>query len=111
MSPLSMEAYDVVNDILVIRWSDGEESYVSLKKLRDACPCAECAGEKDALGNVYGGYGRPKGETGYEMASLRSVGYYAIQPFWKDGHDTGIYRFELLRSLSSSGDRGSNRDK
>lgn len=99
MPQLAMEAYEVVNEFLVIRWNDGEESYIPLKKLREACPCAECSGEKDALGNVYGGYGRPKGESGYEIADIRPVGYYAIQPFWKDGHNAGIYRFEILRTL------------
>src|SRR5512142_3410529 len=28
-----------------LEWSDGKESIISLKTLRDACPCASCKGE------------------------------------------------------------------
>jgi DUF971 family protein len=31
--------------------------------------------------------------------NIASVGGYAIQPVWADGHDTGIYSFEYLRML------------
>ncbi len=33
------------------------------------------------------------------MVDLREVGRYALQPIWQDGHDTGIYSFDLLRRL------------
>jgi len=29
------------------------------------------------------------------------VGNYAICPVWASGHDTGIYTFDYLRSLSA----------
>ena len=50
-----------INDIVSfdnfigVRWSSGEESFVNLKALRAACPCAFCSGEKDVFGNVYKG--------------------------------------------------------
>jgi DUF971 family protein len=34
-----------------------------------------------------------------ERAEL--VGRYALQIFWNDGHSTGIYSFDYLRSLCS----------
>ena len=105
MASLAIERFDVVNDILVIKWNDNEESYIPLKTLRDRCPCAECGGEKDALGNITGGYVRPKDESGYQVVGLKTVGYYAVQPIWGDGHNTGIYRFELLKELGA--ERGS----
>ncbi|MFQ6674535.1 MAG: gamma-butyrobetaine hydroxylase-like domain-containing protein, partial [Fidelibacterota bacterium] len=77
---------------------------IPLRKMRDQCPCAECGGERDALGNVYMGYGRPRGESGYQLVGFRPVGYYAMQPFWADGHNTGIYRFELLKELGEEAD-------
>ena len=33
------------------------------------------------------------------LVDLREVGLYALQPIWQDGHDTGIYSFDLLRRL------------
>lgn len=35
----------------------------------------------------------------FQLLDVRQVGYYALQPFWKDGHNSGIYRLELLREL------------
>ena len=32
---------------------------------------------------------------------VQMIGYYAVRPFWRGGHDTGIYRCELLRELSA----------
>jgi DUF971 family protein len=35
-----------------------------------------------------------------QLESISSVGNYAISPRWADGHETGIYTFEYLRTLS-----------
>ncbi|MBW1885715.1 MAG: DUF971 domain-containing protein [Deltaproteobacteria bacterium] len=35
--------------------------------------------------------------------AIQSVGRYAIQIEWSDGHSTGIYAFERLRSLADQG--------
>ena len=34
-----------------------------------------------------------------ELASITPVGNYGVQVAWKDGHDTGIYTWEMLRTL------------
>ncbi len=34
-----------------------------------------------------------------ELVSLTPVGNYALQATWKDGHSTGLYTWELLRSV------------
>ena len=99
-----LDRFEIINDTLMIKWEGGEESYISLKALRDGCPCAECSGETDALGNLYMGYGKPKSPAGYTIMKVKPVGYYALQFTWGDGHDAGIYRFELLKELSDSTD-------
>ena len=99
-----LENFEVIKDGLLISWEGGDESFLSLKTLRDGCPCAECSGETDALGNLYMGYGRPKSSKGYTIMKVKQVGYYALQFSWGDGHDAGIYRFELLKELSDSTD-------
>jgi DUF971 family protein len=96
---LRPENIQAIGAELAIRWSDGIESFLPLEKLRRACPCAGCGGEPDVLGQVI----RP--EVAYSAASFRLrsyqlVGGYAIQPTWEDGHATGIYSFNYLRTLT-----------
>ena len=49
---LAIENYEIVNDLLIVSFADKSESMVSLKLLRERCPCASCEGETDALGNL-----------------------------------------------------------
>lgn len=99
MDHLSIKKYDVVNDTLIIKWSDDIESYITLQRMRKVCPCAGCAGEEDALGNIYKGPEQQLNQSSYQLLNIKQIGYYALQPFWGDGHNTGIYRFELLKKL------------
>ncbi len=97
----SLDKYEIENDLLVIKWEDEEESYIPFETLRNNCPCAECKGETDALGNLYMGQGEPKSETSYKLLSVEPVGHYALQLKWGDGHDSGIYLFEQLKELGN----------
>lgn len=84
---------------LVVIWNDGREDYLSLEMLRRHCPCAMCRGESDLLGNVAGGQSHPYGLGAFLMHHWQKVGGYAIQIFWQDGHNDGIYPFDSLRKL------------
>ncbi|MEC7872512.1 MAG: DUF971 domain-containing protein [Candidatus Neomarinimicrobiota bacterium] len=97
---LSIKEHEVINDMLLVSFSDGSESVVSLKLLRDRCPCASCAGETDALGNIYKSQAQQLTEQSYILSGLQPVGYYGIRPFWSDSHNTGIFTIELLKELS-----------
>ena len=86
---------------LSIAWSDGEESVYDVRELRLACACAQCVDEWS-------------GDERLDPASVpddvhplnvRTVGRYAIQIAWSDGHETGIYPFRRLRELAGSGGR------
>jgi DUF971 family protein len=90
---------EVVNDYLLLQWSDGVESVIALRDMRDQCPCANCAGETDALGNVYRGPAQPKTAASYQLVRIDPVGYYALRPVWGDGHDAGIFTYQRLRKL------------
>ena len=85
----------LVGTELAIVWADGTESYFPLEKLRRACPCAGCKGEKDIMGNVYRGPERPLTPRSFQAAGHRRVGAYALQIDWADGHNDGIYSFEI----------------
>jgi DUF971 family protein len=90
-----------IGNELAIQWSDGGESYLNLELIRRACPCAACGGEPDVLGNVL----RPEvshTDASFQLDSFVVVGGYALQPRWRDGHNTGIYSFQYLRRLASS---------
>jgi DUF971 family protein len=96
-----LDAQHIGNE-LAIRWDDGSESFIALDQLRRACPCASCQGEVDALGNLHKPPARPLPPKALELARIGPVGGYAIQPVWKDGHNSGIFSFEYLRRLAEA---------
>lgn len=98
-----MRALDLqrIGQELAIKWEDGSESYIPLEKLRRACPCAGCQGERDVMGNRYKGPEQPLTPASFELRSLALVGSYAVQPVWGDGHATGMYSFEYLRQVAA----------
>lgn len=96
---LILDNATVIGDELAMSFRDGFEVYLKLPLLRRACPCAACQGEPDALGRVL----RPVVEYGpraFEFLKFEVVGGYAIQPYWGDGHSTGIYSYTYLQKLS-----------
>jgi len=89
----------LIGEELAVKWETGEESYVPLRELRRACPCAVCSGEPDLLGMKRR---PPRGALppeAFRIERIETVGGYALRPIWKDGHDLGIYTFELIRAL------------
>ena len=79
--------------ILAITWEDGQVCEYPYDYLRGYCPCADCQGHF-SRGLEFQAPPQP-----VTPLSIRQVGNYAIAITWSDGHDTGIYRFELLRRL------------
>jgi DUF971 family protein len=88
----------LIGDEFAIAWDDGKESYFPAALLRAASPSAETQGERDILGNQYGGH-PPRGFPGVQIVSWEPVGNYALRFDFSDGHRTGIYSFEYLRTL------------
>jgi DUF971 family protein len=86
---------------LFIKWDDETESAISLKYVRDECPCANCKGETVLLKT----YRPPKQSSTnpdmYKVKGIDAVGGYAIQISWKDNHNTGIYSWEYLKKLDN----------
>ena len=90
----------VIGSELAIRWPDGKESYLSLEELRKRCPCAACCGEPGLTRDLPGAVGKLTGES-FRLKGMQTVGGYAIQPTWEDGHGTGIYSWEYLRKITA----------
>jgi DUF971 family protein len=83
---------------LFIIWNDGKESMLSLSSLRKNCPCATCRDEREhrALNYI------PLiSESQTAIKDIKPVGNYAIQLFWQDGHNTGIYTYEKLKNWNN----------
>ena len=98
MAALSIVNIACIGSELAVAWSDEVETYLNLEELRRACPCAKCQGEPDATGMVV----RPEvsyGSSAFDLVRWEIVGGYAVQLFWKDGHNTGIYSYDYMRQL------------
>ena len=98
MRPVDMQ---LIGEELAIKWDDGSEGFVTLEKFRRGCPCAGCKGEVDIIGNLYKNPDKPLTPEAFRMVRLEYVGTYAVQPFWGDGHASGLYTFDYLKRLTS----------
>lgn len=88
-------------EALVIEWNDGTQHTLPWSLLREHCPCATCREKRS----------QPPppptqlpvldvAEAGPITAvGMKPVGNYAYGIDFSDGHNTGIYSFETLRSL------------
>jgi DUF971 family protein len=86
---------------LLIAWSDGEQRSYSVGELRDACPCATCREKASApppSSNMLPVIGMNEARP-LAIDGMTPVGNYAYAIRFSDGHDTGIFSFELLRNL------------
>jgi DUF971 family protein len=85
-------------DRLVIDWSDGHHSVYSWAHVRANCPCAGCREERETPPDPLRIL-KPSELVPPTLVSMPRVGRYAYKIVWSDGHDTGIYTLEHLRSL------------
>jgi DUF971 family protein len=90
----------LIGQEIAIMWDDGRESYYTFEHLRAASPSASNMGERDILGNRYGGDG-PKRFPGVQVLGWEQVGNYALRFDFSDGHRTGLYSYDYLRSLAA----------
>ena len=99
MRPLDVQQ---IGAELAVKWQDGTEAFIPLEKLRRACPCAGCKGEMDVMGNLYKGPEQRLTADAFRLTRIVSVGGYAIQPVWADGHSSGIFSYEYLKRVGES---------
>jgi DUF971 family protein len=85
-----------VSRVLEIAFDDGASFRLPFEFLRVYSPSAEVRGH---------GPGQEVLQVGKRdvlISDLRSVGHYAIQPVFSDGHDSGIFAWDYLYELGAN---------
>ncbi|RZL91949.1 MAG: DUF971 domain-containing protein [Variovorax sp.] len=81
--------------VLEVDFSDGASFRIPFELMRIYSPSAEVQGH---------GPGQEILQTGkrdVELRELEPVGNYAVKPVFSDGHDTGIFSWDLLYELGA----------
>lgn len=82
-------------ETLGLRWADGREDRLSVRRLREACPCARCIDE-DTGAPLLDPTKLPDDLT---LVQVAWAGRYGLRPHFSDGHSDGIYALSRLRAL------------
>ncbi len=77
---------------VVVKWGDGHTSVYPVQRLRGYCPCALCQGHE------VGGLKHIDNNVA-AIFDVELVGRYAVNFKFADAHNTGIYRWDMLRRL------------
>lgn len=85
--------------VLQITWDDGHVSFFPLFGLRKNCPCVACRGGHASMNVFEPEAFHIENPPLMNITSIKPVGNHAIQIFWIDGHNSGMYRWETLRKL------------
>ena len=82
--------------VLEVLFSDGAQFRIPFELMRVYSPSAEVAGH---------GPGQEVLQTGKRdvgITALASIGNYAVQPQFSDGHESGIFSWDLLYELGQN---------
>jgi DUF971 family protein len=97
-----------------ITWADNHTSHYDFAYLRDECPCATCNEKRDQQQQKGQQHGQqhpsaksplisspalPMFKPKIRAQSASQVGNYAVQINFNDGHNTGIFSYEHLRTI------------
>ena len=92
-----------------IVWADGHTSHYDFPYLREECPCATCNDER--IRKAAGTGAAPVSSTALPMFKPKAraqkattMGNYAIQITFTDGHATGIFSYDHLRTICPCND-------
>jgi DUF971 family protein len=96
-NPVEIQRND--QGVMRVLWSDGHESRYAYPDLRRACPCATCREQRAMQQQNPFQIVTSVTTQEVEPTHLSAVGNYALNIEWSDGHHTGIYPWDLLRSL------------
>ena len=84
--------------VLEVQFDDGAAFRIPFELMRVYSPSAEVQGH---------GPGQETLQTGkreVQISGIETVGHYAVQPTFSDGHDTGIFSWAYLYHLGAKAD-------
>jgi DUF971 family protein len=84
-----------VSNLLEISFADGSVFQLPSEYLRVYTPSAE------ALGHAPGQETLQVGKENVAITEIKPIGNYAIAPVFSDGHNSGIYTWDLLYMLGA----------
>lgn len=87
--------------VLEITWPDTGKVSFPLYGLRKNCPCVICRGGHGNMDNFEPEAFKLSNPPYIEILDIKPVGNHAIQIFWGDNHNSGMYRWETLRMFVS----------
>lgn len=82
--------------VLEIAFDDGSHFQLPAEFLRVYSPSAEVRGHGPGQETLQ------TGKRNVEITGLEAVGNYAIQPTFSDGHNSGIYSWDVLHYLGAN---------
>jgi DUF971 family protein len=92
-----------------ITWADNHVSHYDFSFLREECPCATCNEKRDqdhqhsrksvASAAPISSPALPMFKPKLRAQSATRVGNYAVQINFNDGHNTGIFSYDHLRTI------------
>jgi DUF971 family protein len=83
------------DQILEVVWTDGRLDRLPYPTIRAQCPCAGCRDEWTGERLLDPRSIRPD----LKLVGMENIGTYAVQFAWNDGHASGLYTWETLRSI------------
>jgi len=84
-----------VSNILEVSFDDGNVYQLPCEYLRVYTPSAE------AIGHAPGQEVLQVGKEDVSIKEIKPIGNYAISPLFSDGHNSGIYTWDLLYKLGA----------
>ena len=96
MKPESIE--QVSDQVIAIKWENGNDKIYFAEKVRSKCPCAGCK-DKDAQPEASPFKILKTNPNNVVFISWEYVGRYAVRFIFSDNHDTGIYTYEHLYEI------------
>lgn len=84
--------------LLELEFENGEHYELTFEFMRVFTPSAE------ARGHAPGQETLQVGKRDVDIVRIEPVGNYAIKPVFSDGHDTGLYSWDMLHTLCTHRD-------
>ncbi len=83
------------SNVVEVRWDDGLQASLSAELLRTHSPSAEVQNHSGPMILVTG-----KADVG--LVKMEPVGNYAVKIVFDDGHDSGIFSWQVLRDFAEN---------